>query len=359
MLNWLLILVPVAIGLEFLRPESHTFIFIAACLSIVPLAGWLGRATEHIAHHAGEGIGGLLNATFGNAAELIIALAALHRGLYGVVKASLTGSLIGNILLVFGASALAGGFRYKAQQFNRTASSAQAILLTLASIGLVMPAAFHHLQSPVKVSLDNALGLDVSLVLLIVYAAHLVFSVHTHKALFLGKPAPSGEPEETPWSLRKALLILAAATVLIAGMSEILVGSVEQAAVAFGMSEIFVGVIVVAIIGNAAEHSTAVLAALKDRMDLSFGIAIGSSLQIALFVAPVLVILSHFIGPRPMDLAFTPAEVLAVFLSVLIIGQVAADGETNWLEGVQLLATYLILAIVFYFLPDAAATLPP
>jgi Ca2+:H+ antiporter len=357
-LNWLLIFVPVAIGLEFFRPEAHTYIFIAACLSIVPLAGWLGHATEHIAHHAGEGIGGLLNATFGNAAELIIALAALQKGLYGVVKASLTGSLIGNILLVFGASALAGGFRYKEQRFNSTASSAQAILLTLAAIGLVMPAAFHYLQSPAKASLDSSLGLDISIVLLLAYAAHLVFSVHTHKALFRGKPAPAGEEQETPWGLRKAVLILAAATALIAWISEILVGSVQQAATAFGMSEIFVGVIVVAIIGNAAEHSTAIIAAVKDRMDLSFGIAVGSSLQIALFVAPVLVILSHFIGPRAMDLAFSPAEVLAIFVSVLITGQVAADGETNWLEGVQLLATYLILALVFYFLPDVADTLP-
>jgi Ca2+:H+ antiporter len=176
--------------------------------------------------------------------------------------------------------------------------------------------------------------------------------------LFRGKPAPPGEEQETPWTLRKAVLILAAATTLIAWISEILVGSVQQAATAFGMSEIFVGVIVVAIIGNAAEHSTAIIAAVKDRMDLSFGIAVGSSLQIALFVAPVLVILSHFIGPRPMDLAFSPAEVLAIFVSVLITGQVAADGETNWLEGVQLLATYLILAMVFYFLPDVADTLP-
>jgi Ca2+:H+ antiporter len=358
MLNWLLIFVPVAIGLEFFKPEAHTYIFIAACLSIVPIAGWLGHATEEIAHHAGEGIGGLLNATFGNAAELIIALAAVQKGLYDVVKASLTGSLIGNILLVFGASAFAGGLRYKAQRFNSTASSAQAVLLTLASIGLIMPAAFHHLRSSGGPSLENSLGLEISIVLLLAYGAHLAFSVHTHKALFRGKPAAAGEEHGTPWSLRKAVLILAAATALIAWISEILVGSVQEAAAAFGMSKIFVGVIVVAIIGNAAEHSTAIHAAVKDRMDLSFGIAVGSSLQIALFVAPLLVILSHFVGPRPMDLAFTPAEVLAIFVSVLITGQVAADGETNWLEGVQLLATYLILAMVFYFLPDVADTLP-
>jgi len=359
MLNWLLIFVPVAIGLELFWPDAHTYIFIAACLSILPLAGWLAHATEHVAHHAGAGIGGLLNATFGNAAEMIIALAALQKGLYGVVKASLTGSIIGNILLVFGASALAGGLRYKVQRFNATAASAQAILLTLAAIGLIMPAAFHHLRSPGSSSLERSLGLDISIVLLLAYAAHLVFSVHTHKALFLGKPVQSGDEEDPPWSLRKSLLILAAATALIAWMSEILVGSIQQAAAAFGMTEIFVGVIVVAIIGNAAEHSTAIIVALKDRMELSFGIAVGSSLQIALFVAPVLVILSHFIGPHPMDLAFTPAEVLAIFVSVLITGQVAADGETNWLEGAQLLAVYLILAMVFYFLPDVADAWQP
>jgi Ca2+:H+ antiporter len=221
-----------------------------------------------------------------------------------------------------------------------------------------MPAAFHHLQRSGNASPENTLGLDISIVLLFAYAAHLMFSVHTHKALFLGKPVAAGDENDTPWSLRKAVLILAAATTLVAWISEILVGSVQQAAAAFGMTEIFIGVVVVAIIGNAAEHSTAVVAALKDRMELSFGIAVGSSLQIALFVAPILVVLSHFIGPRPMDLAFTPAEVLAIFVSVLITGQVAADGETHWLEGAQLLAVYLILAMVFYFLPDVADASP-
>ncbi|HTF61987.1 MAG TPA: calcium/proton exchanger [Edaphobacter sp.] len=358
MLKWLLIFVPVTIALEFLRPEAHTYIFISACISIVPLAGMLGHATEQVAHRAGEGIGGLLNATFGNAAELIIAIAALQKGLYDVVKASLTGSIIGNILLVFGLSAFAGGLRYKSQRFNTTAASAQAILLTLAAIGLIIPAAFHHLRRSGNVVPENALGLDIAIVLLLAYAAHLVFSLHTHKTLFQGKSAASNKEEETPWSLRKAVVTLAAATALIAWISEILVGSVQQAATAFGMTQIFVGVIVVAIIGNAAEHSTAVIVAMKDRMDLSFGIAVGSSLQIALLVAPLLVILSHFIGPRPMDLAFSPAEVLAIFLSVLITGQVAADGETNWLEGTQLLAVYLILAIVFYFLPDITTAMP-
>jgi Ca2+:H+ antiporter len=352
MLNWLLVFVPITIGLELLRPEAHTYIFLTACLSIVPLAGIMGNATEQIAHRLGEGIGGLLNATFGNAAELIIAIAALQKGLYDVVKASLTGSIIGNVLLVFGLSAFAGGLRYKTQKFNSTAASAQAVLLTLAAVGLIVPAAFHHLQNYEAHQLENRLGFDIAIVLLVTYGAHLIFSLYTHKSLFQRGGADSPEHKEKPVNLTRAVITLAVATALIAWISEILVGSVQQAAAAFGMTQIFVGVIVVAIIGNAAEHSTAVMAAMKDKMELSFGIAVGSSIQIALLVAPLLVILSRFIGPRPMDLAFTPAEVLAIFLSVLITGQVASDGETNWLEGVQLLAVYVILAIVFFFLAD-------
>ena len=353
MLNWLLIFVPVTLGLEFLKPEAHTLIFLSACLAIVPLASWLGHATEELAHHAGEGIGGLLNATFGNAAELIIAIAALHKGLYAVVKASLAGSIIGNILLVLGAAALAGGVKYKRQVFNTVAARAQATLLTLAAIAMVMPAAFHYLAGPAAYTREKDLSMEISIVLLLTYGAHLLFSLHTHKQLFAGAPLENAGPRAKAWSMKNSLLVLLAATALIAWMSEILVGSVEMAAASFGMTRIFLGVIVVAVVGNAAEHSTAVMMALRNRMELSMGIAIGSSLQIALLVAPVLVILSHYIGPQPMDLVFTPAEVLAVFLAVLITGQIASDGETNWLEGVQLLAVYLILAVVFYFLPDA------
>jgi Ca2+:H+ antiporter len=358
MLNWLLIFVPVTILLEFLRPEAHTWIFLAACLSVIPLAGILGHATEQIAQRLGEGIGGLLNATFGNAAELIIAIAALQRGLYDVVKASLTGSIIGNILLVFGLSAFAGGLKHKTQKFNQTAASAQAVLLTLAAVGLIVPAAFHHLQHYGTHARENRLGLDIAIVLLLSYVAHLAFSLYTHKSLFEGK-AQEPENDEKPASLARSVITLALATAAIAWISEILVGSVQQAAAAFGMTQVFVGVIVVAVIGNAAEHSTAVLAAMNNKMELAFGVAVGSSIQIALLVAPLLVILSRFIGPQPMDLAFSPAEVLALFLAILITGQVAADGETNWLEGVQLLAVYIILAIVFYFLPDFPMPVQP
>lgn len=352
MLNWLLVFIPVAIGLEFFRPDLHTVIFIAAALGIVPVAGWLGNATEQLAHHMGEGIGGLLNATFGNAAELIIAFIAIQKGLYPVVKASLTGSIIGNVLLVLGASVLAGGLKYKEQRFNVTAARAQSTLLTLTAIAFVMPAAFHHLGGPQGRTREDDLSLEISIVLLATYAAHLIFSLITHKQLFAGEAVAAGGEREKAWSKGRAVGVLAGATALLAWLSEILVGSVEPAAESFGMTRVFVGVIVVAIIGNAAEHSTAIMMALKNRMELSLGIAIGSSVQIALFVAPVLVILSHFIGPRPMDLVFTPAEVLAIFGAVLITGQIAGDGESNWLEGAQLLAVYLILALVFYFLPE-------
>jgi Ca2+:H+ antiporter len=352
MLNWLLIFVPVAVGLEFFSPQSHTLIFLAACLAIVPIAGWLGHATEQLANHTGEGIGGLLNATFGNAAELIIAIMALRRGIYPVVKASLTGSIIGNILLVLGGSVLAGGIKHKHQRFNATAARSQATLLTLAAIAMIMPAAFHYLAGPGARIRENDLSLEISVVLLLTYGMNLWFSLYTHKEYFAGDAGHGPGVAEKAWSLKKSLLVLVGATALIAWMSELLVGSVEEAAAAFGMTRIFVGVIVVAVVGNAAEHSTAVMMALKNRMELSMGIAIGSSLQIALFVAPILVISSHFIGPRPMDLVFTPAEVLAVFVAVLITGQIASDGESNWLEGVQLLAVYVILAMVFYFLPE-------
>jgi Ca2+:H+ antiporter len=352
MLKLLLIFVPAAILLSFLSPSSHMLVFLAACLAIVPLAGWLGRATEELTHNTNQGIGGLVNATFGNATELIIAVAALQKGLYPLVKASLTGSLIGNLLLVLGGAVLAGGIKHERQRFNVTAARAQVTLLTLATIGMIMPAAFHYLAGPGGRSRENDLSLEISVVLLLAYGAHLVFSLRTHKQLFAGIPAEAGT---AAWSMKKSIVILLGATVLIAWVSEILVGSVEEAATTLGLTRVFVGVIVVAVVGNAAEHSTAVMMAIKNRMELSIGIAIGSSLQIALFVAPLLVAVSHFIGPRPMDLVFTPAEVLAIFLAVLISGHITSDGESNWLEGALLLAVYLILAIVFFFLPEAVS----
>ncbi len=353
-LNLLLIFVPIAIVLEFVVHARPEWIFVTSCLAIIPLAGLMGKATEHLAEHVGEGIGGLLNATFGNAAELIIAIMALRAGLYDVVKASLTGSIIGNILLVFGLSALVGGARFSIQTFNKTAANLGTTMLTLAAIGLVVPAIFHFVVEggPVKVA-EQDLSLEISIILMITYILSLIFTLKTHKHLYAGGHGDDVDEAigTEGWSTRKSLLVLLIATAFVALMSEFLVGAVEATAKSFGMTEVFVGVILVAIIGNAAEHSTAVLMAIKNKMDIAINIAVGSSIQIALFVAPVMVFLSYVIGPQPMDLIFTNFEVLAITLSVAIMALISQDGESNWMEGVQLLAVYAILGIAFYFLP--------
>ena len=364
-LDWLLVCVPVAAYLEYFQKDSHTAIFIFSCLAIIPLAGWMGHATEHLAEKTGEGVGGLLNATFGNAAELIIALMALHAGKTDIVKASLTGSIIGNVLLVLGAACLAGGLKHKVLTFNPRGARMMATMLTLACISLVAPMAYHYLagaeylKEAVGHQHEKDLSLEISILLLVTYALSLLFSLHTHKKLFQAEAAEAASvTDEDPehdghqqWSVTKSLVVLLVATGFVAWVSEFLVGSVEKAAEAFHMNHVFVGVIVVAIIGNAAEHSTALMVAMKNRMDLAIGIAIGSSIQIALFVAPVLVIASYWLCPQPMDLLFSPAEVMAIGVSVIIVDQIVSDGESNWLEGVQLLSVYVILALVFYFLP--------
>jgi Ca2+:H+ antiporter len=351
-MNWLLIFVPVAIGLEYLAPERYLLIFVTSCLAILPLAGWMGHATEQLAERMGEGVGGLLNATFGNAAELIIALAALRAGLHDVVKASIAGSIVGNILLVLGASMLAGGLRRREQQFNPAGARSQATMLTLAAIALVLPAAFQVAAGAAPEGLGR-LSVSISIVLLLVYVLFLVFSLVTHSTLFAG--SHEAEEGKAPVAVTRAALTLAGATAVIAWISEIMVGAIEPTAHEFGLSNIFVGVFVVAIVGNAAEHATAITAAMKDRMDLSLLIAIGSSMQVALFVAPVLVLASLFLGPTPMDLAFPAGLVLIVLLSVLITGQVAGDGRSDWLKGMQLLAVYLVLGLAFFFLPTASS----
>lgn len=358
MINWLFVFVPIAAGLEVLAPDRYLLIFMASSFAIVPLAAWMGRATEQLAERLGEGVGGLLNATFGNAAELIIALVALHAGLYDVVKASIAGSIVGNILLVLGAAMLAGGLRHPEQHFNPAGARSQATMLTLAAIALILPAAYQVATGATAQGLMR-LSVSMSVVLLIVYALFLAFALVTHPALFTGGHIAKGhvatghvaENGEAPASAIRAAAILAGATAAIAWMSEILVGAIEPAAHELGLSNIFVGVFVVAILGNAAEHATAVTVAMKDRMDLSLSIAIGSSIQIALFVAPTLVLASFFLGPRPMDLAFPAGLVLAVLLSVVVTGQVAGDGRSDWLKGLQLLAVYLVLALTFFFLP--------
>jgi Ca2+:H+ antiporter len=313
----------------------------------------LGEATGQIAARAGEGLGGLLNATFGNAAELIIAIVAMKAGQFDVVKASLTGSIIGNLLLVLGASFLAGGLRHHIQEFNVKGAEAQAANLCVASVALIVPSALYAAGSSAgdPRTLEQ-LSLAIAGALLIVYLLSLFFSLRTHSELFTSSPGDAGEGAHTAqWSVSRAVLVLVAVSALIAWMSEILVGSVEQAAVAMGLSQVFVGIIVVAVVGNAAEHSTAIMMAMRNRMDLSLGIAIGSSIQIALFVAPLLVALSYVIADSPMTLLFSRGEILAVALTAFVLNQAVADGCSTWFKGVQLLAVYAIIGIAFYFVP--------
>jgi Ca2+:H+ antiporter len=351
--------IPVAIALE-LGHAGATVIFLCAAAGVIPTAALMGRATEELAVRSGPGIGGLLNVTFGNAPELIIAFFALREGLQEVVKASLIGSILGNILLVMGAAMLIGGLRRDRQYFDRTAANAQSTMLMLASVALLMPAIFelvsgNGLPKPtaeaVRGSSDiEALSAGVAVVLLISYAAGLFFSLKTHRDLFNPE---HGEEDHVggagPWTVRRSVTLLAIAGVAVGVMSEILVGSLEEASEGIGLSPFFVGVIVVAIVGNAAEHWVAIYFAMRDKMDLAVNIAIGSSAQIALFAAPVLMLVSFFVGPFAMPLVFNGFELGAVLLAVLIAQQVTHEGESTWFEGLQLLAVYAVLGLTFYF----------
>jgi Ca2+:H+ antiporter len=346
----LLVFIPISIGLEYLGSAPHTAVFICSGLAIIPLAGLMGKSTEMLAARVGTGLGGLLNATFGNAAELIISIFALRAGLTELVKASLTGSIIGNILLVFGLSAVVGGVRHPRQEFNRTAASLDTTMLLLSVIGLVVPAVYHQIAAS-DLATEQPLSLMISIVLMASYVLALIFTLRTHQHLYVGGRHHDEHEGKSGWTVGKSFSVLLVSAAFVGLMSELLVGAAEEAAHTLGMNEVFVGVIVVALVGNAAEHSTAVLMAIRNKMDLSIQIAVGSSVQIALFVAPLLVFLSYAIGPAPMDLRFTMLEVVAVAVSVLAISNIADDGETHWMEGVLLLAIYLILGLVFFYLP--------
>jgi Ca2+:H+ antiporter len=349
--------IPLAIVLELVGAGA-TAIFFAAALGVIPTAALMGRSTEELAARSGPGVGGFLNVTFGNAPELIIALFALAEGLQEVVKASVVGSILGNILLVMGAAMLVGGLRRDRQHFDRTAANVQSGMLLLAAVALVMPAIFElvagaGLPRPTDRALDfpgdlERLSVGVAVVLLATYAAGLVFSLRTHRDLFNPSHDEADHGGE-PWSVRRAVTMLAIAGVAVGVMSEILVGSITEASENLGLSPFFVGIIVVAIVGNAAEHWVAVYFALRDKMDLSVNIAIGSSAQIALFVAPILVLLSFLVGPFPMALVFNGFEIGAIFLAILVANQVTQEGESTWFEGLQLLATYAVLGLIFYF----------
>ncbi|MDX6626514.1 MAG: Ca2+:H+ antiporter [Solirubrobacterales bacterium] len=348
-------LIPIAVALE-LAGVSATVVFVTSALGIIPTAALMGRATEELAARSGPGIGGLLNVTFGNAPELIIALFALGQGLQEVVKASIVGSIIGNILLVLGAAMLAGGIGRDKQHFSKTGASIQTSMLMLAAAALIMPAIFElvegqGLPAPGAESVHYGgtvehLSLAVAIVLIATYVIGLFFSLKTHRDIF----NPEYEDEDSwGWSTRTSVLALAIAGVLVGIMSEVLVGSITEASHSIGLSEFFIGVIVVAIVGNAAEHWVAVLVALKNKMDLAVNIAVGSSAQVALFVAPVLVLASFFIGPYPLALVFNGFELGAILLAIMIAQFVTQDGESTWFEGVQLLAVYFVFGLAFYF----------
>lgn len=351
-LAWLLFAVPVAAWIHHTRPDSPLLVFVLACVAIIPLAGLLGLATEKLAARVGESIGGFLNATLGNAAELIIALVALRAGMLDVVKASLTGSIIGNLLLVLGASFLAGGLRHKVQTFATVGVRLQVGMMALAALAILVPSIFVMSGVDELAHRSVTFSIVVSVVLLVVYGFSLVFILGTHADLFRGDPsAKEGEDHGAAWSLSLAVGVMAVVTLLIVWMSEILVGTVEQASHALGLSNLFVGVVVVAVVGNAAEHSTAVLFAIRNRMEVSLSIAIGSSTQIALFVAPLLVLLSLVMAPEPMSLAFSGVEVFLVLMATFIASVLIVDGKSTWFTGVQLIAVYLVMAIAVFAIP--------
>lgn len=352
-LNVLLLFVPVAILGEFLH-WNPIVIFFTSALGVVPLAGLLGEATEELAVHTGPRIGSLLNATLGNAAELIITIFAIRAGLLELVKASITGSILGNLLLILGLSFLLGGLRHGIQRFDRAHASMSATTMSLSIVALAIPAVFSHAIETKGHAGVEYLSLGVAAVMILIYILMLVYS-------FLGGPGTRGAPPQPKaihetahgaarWSLRFSLGILAGSTIFIAWLSEILVGAVEPVVLNLGLTEFFLGVIIIPLVGNVAEHLVGVETAYKNKMDLSLGISLGSSMQIAMFVAPVLVFLSLFMG-HPMDLVFNPFELASLVAAVLIATLISLDGESNWLEGAQLLAVYVIVVIAFFFLP--------
>jgi len=345
-LKYMLIFVPISFIAEFMH-ASPSIMFILAALSIIPLAGLMGEGTEEISFYSGPKIGGFLNGTFGNATELIISFFALKEGLFEVVKSSIAGSVIGNVLLVLGASMLAGGLKFKTQTFNKKVVEVSSSMLLFAVVGLCIPALFTHTVDPALLNTRyEGLSIFVAVIMIIIYILSLVFSFFTHKHIYASNSEEEGGTAK--WSLKKAISVLVAATVLIAIESEFLVSGIESITKSFGLSEFFVGIILIPIIGNAAEHSTAIVMAMKNKMDVALEIAIGSSLQIILFVTPVLIFLSLLF--TPMSIEFNEFELIALIVAVIIANRVSNDGESNWLEGVQLLAVYLIVAASFFIL---------
>ena len=346
---WLLAFVPVVFAAAKLKPEAHTLLFVLSVLAIVPLAGLLSHATESVAAKTGDAAGGLLNATLGNLTELVIALTALRAGEYMLVKASIAGAIVTNTLFMLGASFLLGGLKHHVQEFNRVSARVQAGLLFLATVALLIPSAIATADSAEGAAFTQKLSVGLAVLLIVAYGLGMLFSLRTHRELFAS--AEHGGEGEAPWPMGLALATLAGVTVLVALVSEIFVESVQQAAETFGMTPAFVGFIVVALVGGAAEMAAAFSGARKNRLDLSVGIALGSASQIALFVAPVLVLVSYFIGPTPMNLDFWPGAVAMMFFATLTAALVTNSGRSAWFVGVLLLMVYLVFALALYLMP--------
>jgi len=351
--RWRLVFVPVVFLGERLAPEAHTLLFVLSVLAIVPLAALLSHATESVAAKTGDAVGGLLNATLGNLTELVIAIAALRAGQYMLVKASIAGAIVTNTLFMLGSSFLLGGLKHHAQEFNPASARLQSVQLFLATIALLVPSAVNVADSVGTAAFTQTLSLCLATLLIVTYGLGLLFSLGTHREVFAD--AGHGHAEETPWPIGRAIATLVVVTVLVALVSEIFVESVQEAAMAFGMTQAFVGFIVVALVGAAAEMASAFSAARKNRLDLSVGIALGSAVQIALFVAPVLVLASYAIGPAPMNLQFWPGAVVMMLIAALTASLVSNTGRAAWFSGVPLLAVYLVFAITLYLLPPRAS----
>ncbi|MBV8632085.1 MAG: calcium/proton exchanger [Silvibacterium sp.] len=347
-LLWGLIFVPVLFAYHWLRPESHTLLFILSVLAIIPLAALLSLATESVAHRTGDAVGGLLNATLGNLTELVIALAALQSGQYMLVKASVAGAIVANTLFMLGASFLLGGLKHHVQDYNRVNARLQAGLLFLATVALLVPSAVGEADSAAGAAFTQKLSAALAVLLLVTYALGLFFSLRTHRELFA---VAESESNEVPLPIGAALGTLAVVTILVALVSEVFVESVQQAALTFGMTPAFVGFIVVSLVGGAAEMGSAFSGARKNRLDLSVGIALGSASQIALFVAPVLVLLSYVLGPQPMSMQLWPGAVVMMLIATMAAALVTSSGRSTWFVGVFVLMVYLVFAMTLYLLP--------
>jgi len=355
-MNWLLIFIPVSLALEYAHAPAPALFFYAA-LSIVPIARLIVLSTEQIATRTGDAIGGLLNATFGNAPELIIAFVALRAGLFDMVRASIVGAILANLMLATGVAFLLGGLRYHTQEYNARAARLYSSMMLISAISLGVPSAFNRFFSPnATLHEEKLVNLGTAIVLLTAYALYLLFLLRTHPDEFESATVTEAEHGEhgPQWSVGRAVGTLIGASVLAALMSEILVGAAEGTGKALGMSDVFIGIVFLAVIGGAAESGSAIAMARKNKVDLTVGIAMGSSIQIALFVAPVLVLVSVFVAPQPLELAFSRAEIGTLFLAVLIGAIVSGDGRSNWYKGVQLTLVYAMIAILFYFLPSGA-----